>query len=174
MSVISTGYGNPVEYCYNTNGLGYGNKFLEIEEYTDTVRKMKKFTLYYFDDEVSVANSKPNDKPGCSGGYQFGVYETFDIMIYDWISESGAGKKLAEEYVDEYVILKDNLDIYPDFSFNFKDMLGNEIDELTPDTKKNPPKGINVDVGEFPIRVFRVQGNKVEVREYIFSVRVWE
>jgi len=147
MSVIGeTGSGN-----YNLP-LEYGNNFIEVQETSNPVK-----CNLYFSDEFSVGG-----KTCQFDTYTLGVYSKEKMIVWNKIA------LLKQNYETDYNSLKSSLNINDDFSFNFKDIGGGEISELS--VSKTAPVGVNVESKDFPFRVIDDSGT---IHELILNLRVW-
>ncbi len=144
---------NTTDDCYNVPV--YGNKFVEIKE-SDSDRK---YTLYYnLNDNPAV----PSCVAKVPRNFSFGAYSKENFIIYENLV------LLAGYYTSDYQKLKDSLGIAKDFSFSFKEIGGNAVNEIS--VLKNIPKGVDVNAKEFPVRVMDRNAN---IRNLILSIREW-
>ncbi len=131
-----------------------GGKFLEIN-------KTDKNYLIYFSENLNDAH------PLCDASCPIDNYTLIDnsktkIYIYENI------ENLKQEYDNNYDLLKNNLKLNNDFSFNFTDL--NKISNTELSASKDIPPGLNVKSKEFPLKIMKKNGDELEL---ILNLRVW-
>ncbi len=143
--------------CYNSNAVKeYGLEFIEVQD------NPRKYTIYY--NELFGSGGIPGCSPGPED-YQLGVYSKEQMFVYEKIQDLIVVYNLDE---DSYKNLKKALKITDDFLFQFKDINGNEVPELS--VSRTIPSGVNVESKEFPVRMIDELGN---IQELILNIRAW-
>jgi len=142
--------------CYSLEDVGeYGSKFVEIQD----LDSPRKFTLYYhemFGTGTISCVSRPERN------FKLGVYKEEDMIVYEQI------QNLKENYESNYNLLKSLLGTRDDFSFSFKEIDGEEVEELS--VSKQTPSGTERQAVEFPVRVINSTGY---IQELILNLRGW-
>ncbi len=138
--------------CYKFNETDYEGDYLETYE-------GRKYAIYFSDMFDNTETIKENN---CNpSNYTLGVYSTEKIVIYEKILY------LKSSY-NNYEDLKKSLGITTDFLFKTKNLIGEEVPELS--VARNVPRGIDVESREIPIRVINNSG---QIQELILNIRVW-
>ena len=144
---------NTTSDCYDSSKINsYGTNYIEIQ---DSVN-LRKYTIYYHDSFSGILS--------CTSGenYTLGTYSNEEIVVEENIIN------LRSEYENNYDNLKTNLGITNEFLFKTRDLLGDEISELSVD--RNIPVGVNVESRDVPIRTIN---NNKEIKELILNIRAW-
>jgi len=139
--------------CYNFNPDNYIGNYQEVNEGNI------KYSIYFGEIFENVTQKKDSE---CLTDYTLGLYSKEEFIIYEKI------KELATNYNSDYEGLKTSLGIANDFSFSFKNIVNEEISELS--VSKETPIGVNIEAKEFPIRVINSTG---DVNELILNLRAW-
>jgi len=141
--------------CYSLDAVNYGDDFVEIQN----VNNPKKYDIYFneiFGPGVISCSTVPNLN------YTLGMYSKENMIIHENVED------LKTDYESGYSSLKSSLGLRNDFSFSFRVIGGNVVEELSVD--KNPSAGVNVYAKEFPVKVIDSKG---EIRGLIMNLRVW-
>ncbi|MFA5173606.1 MAG: hypothetical protein WC438_00305 [Candidatus Pacearchaeota archaeon] len=112
----------------------------------------------YFSDSFS-------NNLGCTGPdgtYSIGTFSNEEIVSYDNL------QKLKTNYENEYNRLRTSLGLGNEFTFTIRTLEGLDIG-LNP-IVKNPPKGVNVEAKDIPIRVINSSG---DISELILNIKAW-
>ena len=149
---------NETNGCYNITEKiknDYGINYREVKE------KNRKYNVYFSD---FLTPGAPNENKNCILGknYSLGTYSKEDFISYKKIQE------LNRSYELDYKGLKEKLGITEDFSFDVKDLSGNDVTELGANRKI--PKGVDVKTIEMPVRIIDENG---KILEYLFDIKVW-
>ena len=149
---------NTTNDCYNLTKVNekYGNNFIEIQN----IDNPRKYTIYYgdfFDSSIIGIISCSNK---VNRNFSFGVYSEEQIIVYEKIVD------LKTSY-QNYETLKQSLEI-GDFSFQFKNLDGSIISELSVEGKI--PSNIDIASIDFPVRVIN---NKGKIQEFILNIKAW-
>ena len=140
--------------CYNFNPDNYAGNYKEVYE------NNRKYTIYFGEIFDNIANNKD---PSCSSEqYTLGLYSKEKIIIYERIQD------LVESYNSDYEALKTRLNIANDFSFSFKNIINEEISELS--VSKDVFVGADVEAKEFPVRVINSNG---KIQELKLNIKAW-
>ena len=140
--------------CYSLEGVSeYGNNFVEIKGVD------RKYTLY-FSDIFGGGTISCASKTGTN--FVLGVYYEDEIIFEENI------KELKKDYDTNYEHLKESLEVDSDFAFNFKNLNGNVLSELS--VTKDSPSGVEREAQEFPVKVMDSSGN---LQDKILNLRVW-
>jgi len=142
--------------CYSIPAyltIEYGNNFKEVPE------DNKKYVIYFSDIFEKEGIISCSDDPL---NYTLATYSQEEIVVYGKIID------LKTDYENDYNNLKKSLGMTNDFLFKTKNMVGEEITELSVDRKI--PKGINVEAREIPIRVINSDG---DILELILNIKAW-
>lgn len=141
--------------CYNFPD-SYGNNYKAVLEADN------KYIIYFHE----MFGSGTTKTLNCNGAnYTLGVYSEEKMILEESL------KKLKTSYetdAESYNNLKENLGITNDFLFKTRNLVGEEIAELS--VNKNIPQGINVESREIPIRVINNSGY---IKELILNIRMW-
>jgi len=142
---------NSTNDCYDIPS--YGDKFVEVKD------SDRKYTLYF---NLSASPATQSCVAKLPRNYSFGVYSEENFIIYENTVE------LADNYNSNYNNLKDSLGITKDFSFSFREIEGNIINEIS--VSRNIPNGIDVNAKEFPVRIIN---SSAGIRNLILNIKVW-
>ncbi|MDP3027635.1 MAG: hypothetical protein Q8N63_08065 [Nanoarchaeota archaeon] len=139
--------------CYKFNETDYEGDYLEANE-------GRKYVIYFsnmFDNTETIKENNCNPS-----NYTLGLYSKEEMIIYNKILD------LKNGYEGDYDNLKESLGITNDFLFKTKNLIGEEVPELS--VNKNVPGGIDVESREIPIRVINNSG---QIKELILNIRAW-
>jgi len=144
--------------CYSLDKVNetYGDNFVEINDSNN----LRRYTIYYGDFFDSNVVGKISCLDRENRNFFLGVYIEEGIIVDQKI------KDLKTAYAD-YADLKQSLGV-DDFSFEFKNLDGSVITELSVDGKI--PENVDVVSKDFPVRVMN---DRAEIRELILNIRVW-
>lgn len=145
---------NSNDDCYNRPSQ-FGEKFIEVQDSLNS----KKYVIY-FSDYFEIGSISCSSR--AKRNYTLGVYSEESLIIYEKIAE------LKAEYESDYDSLKQSLGIINDFSWNFKNLDGNEISQLS--VSKEIPSGLNVQTKEISVIVMDKTGR---FYEYVLNFKVW-
>ena len=152
LSIITEGSGG----CYEFTDADYDGKYREVYDGN------RKYDIYFSEGFEDYQTKKDS---GCAEEtYTLGVYSKEEMI--SWSKVVG----LVGDYTSDYGSVKSNLGIVNDFSFSFKYVSGNEINELSVLNIKQPPTGVNVESKEFPVRVI---DDSAQIHELILNIRGW-
>ena len=140
--------------CYSLEGVSeYGSNFVEFKDAD------RKYTLY-FSDIFGEGTISCSSKTGTN--FVLGVYYEDEIIFEDYV------KELKEGYETNYEYLKESLEVDSDFAFNFKNLAGDSLPELS--ATKESPTGVERDAQESPVKIIDSSGN---LQDRILNLRVW-
>lgn len=138
--------------CYNFLE-NYGDNFIEI-------KNERKYSLYF---SQYFYNYHPDYDSTCaSENYTLGVYFYKNFLIHSKVS------LLKTYYEQDYNKLKADLGLTNDFSFEFKDIDGNEYEDIS--VSKQIPGGINVESRDYVINLMNVSASETEM---ILTIKAW-
>lgn len=151
--------------CYKFMPGNYLNSnYIEMDE------GQRRYTVYFSDIFPSINAPHMDGSAACISippsklNYRLGIFLNETIISYDKLMSIASNCKSDEGYKNT---LK-NLGIITDFSFNSKDINGNEIPDLS--FSRRIPNSVAVESKEFPLRVIKNDGTFTDI---IFNLKVW-